>query len=169
MVSWKLQPRFNFITLSWTWLISNHWQIEKFSFQWSWTWTWMWTRSLILWFSSKFRIIVDSGILLYLDPILELTLILIPIDLEHEPPILDSHIPLLRKECESQFFDLNSTIEPKPNSETKLDLSHIPESVLVLIPFIPKLKSSILQNHILFLDQDINHKWFRDDIPRLVI
>jgi len=32
-----------------------------------------------------------------LDPILKLTLILVLIDLEHEPPILDSHIPLLGK------------------------------------------------------------------------
>ena len=33
MMSWKFQPRFNFITLSWTWSIPNHWQIGKFLFQ----------------------------------------------------------------------------------------------------------------------------------------
>ena len=47
--------------------------------------------------------------------------------LEHEPPILESNILLMGKECESQFFDLDSTFEPKSTLETKLDLSHIPE------------------------------------------
>ena len=79
-----------------------------------------------------------------LDPILEPTLIPIPIDLEHEPPILDSHIPLLGKECKSQFFDLDSTLEPKRTLEPKLDLSQFYESALVPVPFILKLKSSAL-------------------------
>ena len=35
-----------------------------------------------------------------LDLIPELTLFLIPIESEIEPPILDSHIPLMEKECE---------------------------------------------------------------------
>ena len=35
-----------------------------------------------------------------LDPILEPTLIHVPIELKIEPPILDSHIPLMGKECE---------------------------------------------------------------------
>ena len=79
-----------------------------------------------------------------LDPFPEPTLILVPIDFEIEPPILKSHIPLMKKECESQFFDLNSTLKLKLIFETKLDLSHILESVLVLVPFIPEPKSSIL-------------------------
>jgi len=87
-----------------------------------------------------------------LDPILVPTLTRVPIDLEHESPIF-SHILLLEKECESQFFNLDLTLEPKPTLETKLDLSHIPESMLVLVPFIPKIKSSISQNHILLLDE----------------
>ena len=44
-----------------------------------------------------------------LDPIPKPTLIPLPIDLEQEPPILDSRIPLLGNECE-----LNSMIWTKP-------------------------------------------------------
>ena len=57
------------------------------------------------------------------------------------------------KECESQFLNLDSTFKPKLTLEPKLDLNHIPESVLVPIPIIQELKSSILQNHISLLDQ----------------
>ena len=35
-----------------------------------------------------------------LDPISEPTLIPVPINLEHESPILESHIRLMEKECE---------------------------------------------------------------------
>jgi len=56
-----------------------------------------------------------------LDPISEPILIPVPTDLEYEPPILNSHISLLRKECESQFFDLDSTLESKLTLEPKLD------------------------------------------------
>ena len=28
----------------------------------------------------------------------------VPIDFDYQPAILDSHVPLLRKECESQFL-----------------------------------------------------------------
>jgi len=42
-----------------------------------------------------------------LDQFLEPTFILIPIDLEIESPILDSHILLMGKECEFYFFDLD--------------------------------------------------------------
>ena len=44
-----------------------------------------------------------------LDPISKPTLILIPIELEHEPTILDSYIPLLENECELEFYDLDQT------------------------------------------------------------
>ena len=47
-----------------------------------------------------------------LDPNPEPTLIPVPIDFEHEPPILDSHIPLLENECEFQFFDLDQISRP---------------------------------------------------------
>ena len=76
------------------------------------------------------------------DPILKPTLILIPIELEHEPLILDSYIPLLGNECELQFYDLDQTHEPTPTLESKLDLSFIPD-VSVPIPFIVEPKSSI--------------------------
>ena len=82
----------------------------------------------------------------------ELTLIPISIDLEIEPPILDSHIPLMRNECELQFFDLKLTIEPKPTLEPKLDFF---ESVLVPKPIFFEPKSTTLPNHVLLLDLDI--------------
>ena len=91
-----------------------------------------------------------------LDQILKPTLIPIPIELEHELPMLHSHIPLLRNECELEFYDLDQTHEPTLALEAKLDLSFIPESVSVPIPFIVELKSSISQNHIPLLDQDLD-------------
>jgi len=42
-----------------------------------------------------------------LDQFPEPTFILIPIDLEIETPILDSHISLMEKECEFYFSDLD--------------------------------------------------------------
>ena len=91
-----------------------------------------------------------------LDPILKPTLILIPIELEYEPPILDSHISLLGNECEFEFYDLDQTHEPTPTLEPKLNLSCIPESVSISIPFIVEPKSSILQNYISLLDQGVD-------------
>jgi len=84
----------------------------------------------------------------------EPTFISIPIHLEIEAPILDSHIPLLGRECESQFFDLDPIIEPIPTLEPEVDFIE-----LVLVPelFISEPKSSIPQNHILLLDQGIDH------------
>jgi len=64
-----------------------------------------------------------------LDLILEPTLIPVLTNLETEPSMLESLIPLLGNKCEFQFFDLNSIIELKPTIESKLDLSHITESV----------------------------------------
>ena len=97
----------------------------------------------MLWFSSTFWIYADSDILTDLDPILKPTLILIPVELEHEPTILDSHIPLLENECELEFYDLDQTHELTLILELKFDLSFILESVSVPIPFIIKPKSSI--------------------------
>jgi len=85
-----------------------------------------------------------------LDPILKPTLIPIPIELEHERHILDSHIPLLGNECELQLYDLDQTYEPTPTLDLKLDLSFIPESVSISISFTVEPKSSITQNHIPF-------------------
>ena len=53
-------------------------------------------------------------------------------------------------------YDLDQTHEPTPTLEPKLDLSFIPESVSVHIPFIVEPKSSILQNHIPLLDQGLD-------------
>ena len=91
-----------------------------------------------------------------LHPIPKPTLIPIPVELEHEPTILDSHISLLENECELQFYDLDHTHEPTSTLESKLDLSFIPESVSVPIPFIVEPKSSISQNHIPLLDQGLD-------------
>ena len=57
-------------------------------------------------------------------------------------------------ECELQFFDLDPTFEPNLTLEPKLDFS---ELVLVHEPFILGPKSTIPPNHILLLDQDIDH------------
>ena len=91
-----------------------------------------------------------------LDPILKPTLIPIRIELEHEPPMLDIHISLLENECELKFYDLDQTHEPTPTLEPKLNLSFIPELVSVSIPFIVEPKSSIPENHISLLDQDLD-------------
>ena len=56
-----------------------------------------------------------------LDQFPEPTFIPIPIDLEIESPNLDSHIPLMGRECEFQFFDLDATLEPKMTFESKVD------------------------------------------------
>jgi len=56
-----------------------------------------------------------------LDSFLEPTLIPISIDLETKLPNLDSHIPLIGRECQFQFFDLDATLEPKPTLEPKVD------------------------------------------------
>ena len=71
-----------------------------------------------------------------------------------EPPILGCHIPLMEKEYEFQFFDLDTTLEPKLTLEPNVDFH---ELVLVPEPFISEPKSSIRQNHILLLDQGIYH------------
>ena len=87
------------------------------------------------------------------DPIPKPTLIPIPINLEIEPPILNSHIPLIENECEFQFFYVDSTLKPNLTLEPKLDLSHIPESVLVPVPFTFEPKSIISLNYIPLLDK----------------
>ena len=60
-----------------------------------------------------------------LDPFSELTLIPVSIDFKIEPPIFDSHISLIGKECEIKFFNLDSTLEPKPTLESKVDFSEL--------------------------------------------
>ena len=74
-----------------------------------------------------------------LNPIPEPTLIPVPIEFEHESLILDSHISLLKNECELEFDDLDQTYEPT----LTLDLSFILESISVPIPFIVEPKSFI--------------------------
>ena len=110
----------------------------------------------MLWFSLLFEFIFTPVSLPYLYPISKPTLIPIPIELEHEPPILDSHIPLLGNECELEFYDLDQTHQPTLTLEPKLNLSFFSESVLISIPFIVEPKSSISQNHISLLDQVVD-------------
>ena len=94
--------------------------------------------------------------LLDLNPILEPILISELIEFEHEPPILDSYILLLGNVCELQSYDLDQTHELTPTLKSKLDLSLIPESVSVPIPFIIEFKSFIPQNHIPLLDEGLD-------------
>ena len=68
-----------------------------------------------------------------LDQFPEPTFIHIPIDLKMESSILDSHISVMEKECEFQFLDLDSTLEPKLTLEPKVDffeLVLVPESII---------------------------------------
>ena len=71
-----------------------------------------------------------------------------------ESPILDSHIPLMGKECEFQFLDWDSTLEPKLTLEPKVNF---PELELVPEPIILEPKSTIPLSHILLLDIGIDH------------
>jgi len=96
-----------------------------------------------------------------LNNISEPTLIPEPINLEHEPPILENHISLMENECEPLLFDLDPTLELKSTLEPRLDLNQLPESVLVLVHFILQPKSTISTNLILLLDQDIRHYDFK--------
>ena len=89
-----------------------------------------------------------------LDLIPKSTLTSVSIDFENEPPILDSHIPLMGKECEFQFLDLDSTLESKLTLEPKVDF---PELVFILEPIILEPKSTIMPSHILLLDIGIEH------------
>ena len=60
-----------------------------------------------------------------LDQIPEPTFIPVPINLKIEAPILDSHIPLMGKECKYQFLNLDSTLEPKLTLEPKVNFSEL--------------------------------------------
>ena len=88
-----------------------------------------------------------------MDQFFEPAFIPVPINLEIESPILNSHIPLMKKECEFHFSDLDPTIEQIPTPEPTLDfeLVMVPEQITL------ESKSSISQNHILLLDISIDH------------
>ena len=58
------------------------------------------------------------------------------------------------KECEFQFIDLDSTLEPKLTLEPKVDFF---ELVLIPEPIILETKSTIQLSHILLLDIGIDH------------
>jgi len=88
-----------------------------------------------------------------LDQFLEPTFIPIPIDLEIESPVLDNHIPLMRKECKFHFFDLDPTLEPIPTLEPTLDF---PELVIVPKPITLEPRSTIPASHIALLDIGID-------------
>ena len=56
-------------------------------------------------------------------------------------------------ECEIKFFNLDSTLEPKPTLEPNVDF---PKLILVPKLFISKPKSSFHKTSILLLDQGID-------------
>ena len=58
------------------------------------------------------------------------------------------------KECEFQFLDLDSTLEPKLTLEPKVNFS---ELVLAPEPIILEPRSTIPPSHILWLDIGIDH------------
>ena len=60
----------------------------------------------------------------------------------------------MEKECEFQFLDLDSTLEPKLTLELKVDFF---ELVLVPEPIILEPKSTIPPSHILLLDIGLDH------------
>ena len=90
-----------------------------------------------------------------LSNILESVLIPPPIIPELESPIL-GHIPLLENTCglEFQLLDLDQISEPISTPEPLLDLSHLPESVLV--PVLPESKSTVLSFHTPFWDEVVD-------------
>ena len=90
-----------------------------------------------------------------LSNILESVLIPTPAVLELESLIL-SHILLLGNECglEFQLLDLEPLLEPFSTTKPLLDLSHFPESVLVLV--LPKSKSIIPSFHTPFWDKGVD-------------
>ena len=118
-----IKTQFHYTNLSLT--NSKPWTNWQVFHSMDWTWMWMWPRSPILWFSSHPRIYVDSGTLPNLDQFSEPTFIPVPIELEIESPILDSHIPLMEKECEFQFLDLDWTLELKLTLGPKVDFFRV--------------------------------------------
>ena len=80
----------------------------------------------------------------------------VPVHHEIESPISYDHTSLMEKVCEHQFFDLDPIFELilTLTFESRLDLSHIPESVLVSDPFEPK--SIIFYNHTSLLDKGVD-------------
>ena len=92
-----------------------------------------------------------------LDNFLEPTFIHVPKDLDIESPILNSHISLIGKEFEFQFFDLDLTLESKSALEPKVNFLKL---VLVPEPITLEPKSAIPPSHILLLDIGIDHDDF---------
>jgi len=68
-----------------------------------------------------------------------------PLTLEPKSTILPSHIPLRENEDEPefQFLDLDLILEPILTPGLLLNLSQIPESVLIPEPLTPEPKSTI--------------------------
>jgi len=69
-----------------------------------------------------------------------------------ESPILQSHILLIENEYEPQRFNLDPILETNLSLKLLLDLSNIPESVLVPVAFILEPKSTISTIHISLSD-----------------
>ena len=81
----------------------------------------------------------------------------IPVILELESPIIDSHIRSWENECglEFQLLDLDPLPEPVSTLEPLLDLSQIPKSVVILV--LPMSKSIIPSFHTPFWDKGIDN------------
>ena len=74
---------------------------------------------------SIFEFMLTPVFLPNLDQFPEPIFIPVPINLEIESPIMDSHIPLMGKECEYQFLELDSTLEPKLTLESKVNFPEL--------------------------------------------
>ena len=81
----------------------------------------------------------------------------IPIILELESPILESHIPLWGNECglEFQLLDLDLLSEQILTPEPLLNFSHIPESIVVYA--LPDSRSIISAFHTPFWDRGVDN------------
>ena len=75
---------------------------------------------------------------------------------EIESPISYDHNSFMGKVCEHLFFGLDPIFEPNSTLivDSRLDLSQLPESVLVFIPDPFESKSIIFKNHTLLLDKN---------------
>ena len=99
-----IKPRFNLIKPFWTWLIPNPWQIGKFHFneielEHECDLNPQFCDSVSIFYSMLTLVSLPD-----LDHVPEPTLTPVPINLEHEPTILESHIPFMRNECEIYYL-----------------------------------------------------------------
>ena len=93
---------------------------------------WIWSDPQLCDSVLIFEFMLTPVFLPNLGQFLEPTFIPVPINVEIESPILESHIPLMEKEYEFQFIDLDSALESKLTLKPKVDfpiLASIPEAI----------------------------------------